>query len=166
MGRDEEFAEYVGARWPRLVRTAVLLGCSPAEAEDVVQSALLRCLLHWSKVLAADDRDAYVHRVLINTFTSARRRRWTRESPVARLPEEVSADPTVSVDLSDAVLRSLGRLNAEQRATVVLRYYSQLTEHQTADILGIAVGTVKSRVARALVILADDPDLNALRGAR
>jgi DNA-directed RNA polymerase specialized sigma24 family protein len=77
VGVEDEFSEYVAARWPRLVRSAVLLGCSAAEAEDVVQTALTRCLVSWSRVQRADDRDAYVHRVLINTFTSARRRRWT-----------------------------------------------------------------------------------------
>ena len=59
----DEFTEYVTARWPTLVRSAVLLGCTPSEAEDLVQSALERCLLKWNRVRAAEDRDAYVHRV-------------------------------------------------------------------------------------------------------
>lgn len=87
MSRNEDFGEFVGARWSRLIRSAVLLGCSPAEAEDVVQATLVRCLVHWRKVERADDRDAYVHRVLVNTFISSRRRLWTREQATSVIPE-------------------------------------------------------------------------------
>ncbi len=162
---QDDFTAYVGAHWPRLVRSAVLLGCSPTEAEDVVQSALERCLLHWRRVVAASDRDAYVHRVLINTFTSARRRRWTGERPTADVPDDAVTDQTPDVDDADAVMRALGRLSADQRAAVVLRYYVDLGEHQMATVLGVAPGTVKSRLARALEVLAEDPALGELRGA-
>ncbi|MBB6629393.1 SigE family RNA polymerase sigma factor [Nocardioides sp. KIGAM211] len=165
-GRDAEFSEYVAARWPRLVRSAVLLGCSPVEAEDVVQVALTRCLVSWSRVRRADDRDAYVHRVLINTFTSTRRRHWTREHPVADVPDRQHVDDTAAYDDADAVSRSLKRLTPEHRTVVVLRYYSHLTERQMATVLGIRPGTVKSRLSRAMRLLADDPQLSDLRGAR
>ncbi|HEY2879144.1 SigE family RNA polymerase sigma factor [Nocardioides sp.] len=165
MDVEEEFTSYVAARWARLVRSAVLLGCSPAEAEDVVQSALERCLLHWRRVTAAHDRDAYVHRVLINTFTSSRRRRWTGERSTDPLPDRVVDDETTSVDDADAVMRALDRLTADQRAAVVLRYYTHLGEQQMATVLGVARGTVKSRLARALEVLAEDPALAELRGA-
>lgn len=164
-GNNAEFSEYVAARWPRLVRSAVLLGCSPAEAEDVVQAALTRCLVNWSKVRRADDRDAYVHRVLINTFTSGRRRQWTRERPVAEVPDLQHEDDTTTYDNADAISRSLQQLTPEQRAAVVLRYYAHLTEQQMAAVLGVAPGTVKSRLSRALKLLADDPHLSDLRGA-
>lgn len=166
MSRDEEFGELVAARWPRLVRAAVLLGCSSAEAEDVVQTALERCLLSWSYVEQAADRDAYVHRVLINTFTSSRRRRWTGERPMAQPPDRCMADETERVDDTDAVLRALDRLPHDQRTAVVLRYYAHLTEQQMASALGIAPGTVKSRLSRALRSLAADPTLDELRGTR
>ncbi|MFN7150113.1 MAG: SigE family RNA polymerase sigma factor [Microthrixaceae bacterium] len=164
MSRNDEFSEYVAARWSRLVRAAVLLGCSPAEAEDVVQAALMRCLVHWRKVERADDRDAYVHRILVNTFTSSRRRRWTGEQATSHVPETPSPDHTVAIDTTDAVLRSLSRLNRDQRTVVVLRYYGYLSEQQMADTLGVATGTVKSRLSRALKVLADDSDLAELRG--
>ena len=164
MSRNDEFSEYVAATWPRLVRSAVLLGCSPAEAEDVVQMALMRCLVHWRKVEWADDRDAYVHRILVNTFTSSRRRRWTREHATADMPEAPRIDHTVAVDTADAVLRSLDRLNHDQRTAVVLRYYAHLSEQQMAAVLGVATGTVKSRLSRALKVLAEDPHLAELRG--
>ncbi|NEA31440.1 SigE family RNA polymerase sigma factor [Streptomyces sp. SID13031] len=164
MSGDEDFSDYVAARWPSLVRAAVLLGCSLPEAEDLVQTTLERCLLKWDKVRVAEDRNAYVHRVLINQFISARRRRWTGEKPAAVLPDQPSLDQTIGIDDSDAVMRALDRLTREQRAAVVLRYYAHLSEQQMASVLGIASGTVKSRLARALKTLAQDPDLAELRG--
>ncbi len=164
MRHEDEFTEYVAARWPRLVRTAVLLGCTPSEAEDVVQTALVQCLRHWSRVRRADDTDAYVHRVLVNTFTSARRRRWTGERPTDRVPDSGVEDATARVELSDALDRSLGRLTSDQRAAVVLRYYAHLDEAAMASVLRVAPGTVKSRLSRAMKVLADDPSLADLRG--
>ncbi len=166
MSRNTDFSEYVAACWPRLVRSAVLLGCSEPEAEDLVQTALERCLIHWRKVEKADDRDAYIHRVLINTFTSSRRRRWTTEKVVATLPDQAGPDETAAVDQTDAVLRCLDRLARDQRTAIVLRYYTHLSEQQMAEVLGVATGTVKSRLSRALNALADDPSLEALRGKR
>ena len=156
---DTEFDEYVAARWPRLVRAAVLLGCSHHEAEDIVQSTLTRCLVKWSQVRRAKDRDAYVNRILVNTLIDSRRRRWTAEKPSDRVPDDSAPDGQVEVDLRDAVDRSLARLNADQRVAVVLRYYLNLTEQQMATVLGVAPGTVKSRLSRALQALAADPDL-------
>ncbi|MEU4293989.1 SigE family RNA polymerase sigma factor [Kribbella sp. NPDC026596] len=159
----DDFSEYVAARWPTLVRSAVLLGCSHPEAEDLVQTALERCLVKWNKVRAADDRDAYVHRVLINSFLSARRRRWHGERPSAVLPESSASDQTAGVDETDAVMRALDRLPTDQRTAVVLRYYAHLSEQQMASALGIATGTVKSRLSRAVKALAQDPNLAELR---
>ena len=166
MSRDDEFTEFVTARWSRLVRTAVLLGCSPAEAEDITQAALERCLAKWGTVQRASDRDAYVHRVLINTFTSARRRYWTRERPTAALPEGAVVDHAPGVEEADAVTRALAQLSDDQRTAVVLRYYVHLSEQQMATALGVAPGTVKSRLARALKILSHDQNLQELRGIR
>lgn len=164
MDAGGDFSQYVAVRWPRLVRSAVLLGCSHAEAEDVVQTALAKCLVQWSRVKQAGNIDAYVHRVLINTFISSRRRRWMGERPTAVLPETAAADETSRVDVTDAVLRVLDRLSRHQRTAIVLRYYAQMSEHQMAEILGVAPGTIKSRLSRALKVLADDPDMVELRG--
>jgi RNA polymerase sigma-70 factor (sigma-E family) len=163
---EDDFSEYVAYRWPRLVRSAVLLGCTKAEAEDVVQTTFERCLVKWRKVQRADDRDAYIHRMLINTFTSSRRRRWTGEQPTAQLPDQPGADETTGIDDADVVVRALGRLSDDQRAVLVLRYYAHLSEQQTAAVLGVATGTVKSRMSRALGRLAQDPTLAELRGTR
>lgn len=151
----EEFAAYMSARWPALVRTAVLLGCSPHDAEDIAQTALARCYMSWSKVARADDREAYVYRVLVNAYNDSRRRRWWGERPTAVMPEPAtSAEPAEAVDRSDAVDRALRDLDDSQRAVVVLRFYADLTEAETAAALGLPVGTVKSRQSRALRQLA------------
>lgn len=166
MSEDDDFSQYVAARWPRLVRSAVLMGCTPVEAEDLTQATLERCLLKWSRVQRAQDRDAYVHRILINTFSASRRRRWTGEQPTEHLPDRHEDDETGRIDDADAMVRALRRLSADQRCVVVLRYYAHLSEHQTASALGIAPGTVKSRLSRALKTLGQDPSLIELRGSR
>lgn len=159
-----DFESFVHLRWARLVRAARLLGCSAAEAEDVAQAALARCWRHWRRVRTADDPDAYVHRVLVNTWHSSRRRRWWGERPAEHLPESGTPDNTEAYDRVDAVVRSLSRLPEAQREAVVLRYYAGLSERQLAAALGVAPGTVKSRLSRALTTLAEDPGLAEMRG--
>ena len=167
--RNTEFGEYVAARWPRLVRAAVLLGCSPHEAEDVTQTALTRCLVKWAQVRRADDRDAYVYRVLVHTFTDSRRRRWTGEKPTEVLPDRAdltTSDETEQVLQRDALERAMVHLTDEQRVAVVLRYYLNLTEVQMAETLRVAPGTVKSRLSRALAAMAVDPVLTDTQTGR
>jgi RNA polymerase sigma-70 factor (sigma-E family) len=163
MARDEDFTDYMSSRWSTLVRSAVLLGCAQPDAEDVVQTTLARCYAAWPKVSRADNRDAYVYRMLVNALTDSRRRRWWGERPTAALPESVDpADPLADVDTADAVERALSGLSSEQRAVIVLRFYAHLTERETADALGVAPGTVKSRTARALASLAVNDHLTNL----
>lgn len=83
MDADGDFSGYVSARWSTLVRSAVLLGCTVDEAHDLTQTTLLRCYTAWSKVCKADDRDAYVYWVLLNSYRDSRRRRWWGEQPTA-----------------------------------------------------------------------------------
>lgn len=157
---DAEYDDYVLARWPALVRSAVGLGCDPEEARDLVQTALLRCYVAWRKVRKARDRDAYVYTILLNCFRDSRRRQWWGEVPTADLPDRGSTDPMVDADLADAVRRALADLDEGQRAVVVLRYFAHLSEAQTAAVLGIQPGTVKSRLSRALARLAVHPQLS------
>jgi DNA-directed RNA polymerase specialized sigma24 family protein len=160
----EDFSAFVAARWPRLVRSAMLLGCSRAGAEDLVQTTLERCLLNWRKAQHADDPT----RTCIGS-SSARSRRHVGGAGQGRIrqpspPEHLGSDETGRVDPTDAVLRALQRLLHDQRAAVVLRYYAHLTEQQMASVFGVATGTVKSRLSRALNALADDPSMAELRG--
>lgn len=162
-GRDGEFSEYVGRCWLRLVRTALLLGCAPAQAEDVVQSALLRCYVNWGRVRRADYPDAYVYRVLLNTISDARRRRWSGERPVANPVAVADAvDPSDDWALTQDIERALSRLSSDQRTVVVLRYFLNLSEDQMAGVLDVAAGTVKSRLSRAVKALAADPSITEL----
>jgi RNA polymerase sigma factor (sigma-70 family) len=112
----------IGARWRTLVRAAVRLGCARHDAADVVQTALARCDVGWSKVSRADNRDAYVYRTLVNALRYSQRRHWWRERPARSLPDVTRPDDTTRVALADAVERALDELTAEQRAVVVLRY--------------------------------------------
>lgn len=156
------FEQYVAARWSRLVRSAVLLGADPHSAEDVVQTALAKTYFSWDKVTRAVDPDAYVHRVLINSLIDSRRRRWWGERPTETFPEVALNDEAAAVGDRDALRTALLALPLTQRQVVVLRYFADLTESQTATVLGVAAGTVKSRTSRALVALESDPTLREL----
>ena len=167
MGADEDFEAYVSARWATMVRTGILLGCEPHEAEDLAQTALMRCFASWDRVRQARDRDAYVYRVLVNCLADNRRRRWRAERPTAAVPEQAAErDETADVDMAEAVGRALARLGPDGRAVVVLRFYVHLGQDQTAQALGIPTGTVKSRLSRALAQLADDGTLAEHRQRR
>lgn len=148
------------ARWHTVVRSAVLLGCGEHEAEDLAQATFMRCYTKWDKVSRSDNRDAYVARMLLNGFRESRRRRWWQERPTEHLPEARVDDGAAAHAESDALDRALARLTPALREVVVLRYYTRLSERDTAQTLGIAPGTVKSRLSRALAQLSTDTDIN------
>lgn len=162
MREDDEFAEYAGARWRALVHAGLGLGCSLADAEDLAQDTLVVVHRKWAKVRAAQHPDAYVSTILLNRFRSSRRRLWWNEHPTERLPDGAWSDDTTHVPVRDAVARALGALTAKHREVVVLRYFLDLTEAETAQVLGIPLGTVKSRHARALTALAESGGLQDL----
>ena len=160
---EDDYRAFVDARYTRLVRSAILFGCREQDAEDAVQDALIRCYSAWGRVSAADDRDAYVYRVLVNGITRGRRRKWRGEVPHQDLPEPPPTDdPAATVSLSQSIRASLERLGPEQRQVLVLRYFADLTEAQIATVLGIAPGTVKSRASRAIAALSEDESLGDL----
>jgi RNA polymerase sigma-70 factor (sigma-E family) len=147
----QTFEEYVAVRGPALWRSAWLLTGDAQRAEDLVQTALVKCWPHWDRIARDGAVDGYVRRALVTTYTDWRRRRWTGEVPTEGLPELVVSDTDLAV--RQDVLAALARLPRGQRAVVVLRFYDDLTETQTAAALGISVGTVKSQTARALSAL-------------
>lgn len=164
---EAAYAEFVGTHWRSMVRAAVFLGASPHEAEDLSQTALLRCYTAWAKVTAADDREAYVYRILLNCLRDARRSRWWKGRVDHEVDHEESsqvADSSEAIAVADAVHRALAGLSKPNREVVVLRYFVQLTEAQTAATLGISPGTVKSRLSRSLARLAADRHLIDLSG--
>lgn len=157
---EDDFADYAREAWGSLVRSAVFLGCGLHEAEDLAQTTLVRCYTAWPSVVAADNRAAYVYRMLLNCLRDSKRRRWWGERPTERLPQERSGpDAITGVDTTDAVHRALAGLGKPQRDVVVLRYFAGLSEAETAEALGVPAGTVKSRLSRALAALAGDDHL-------
>ena len=162
MGRefDDEFAEFV-TRWsPALLRVAFLLTSDRGEAEDLLQTALAKTYLSWDRIRDREAVDGYVRRVMVNTQTSWWRRRKVDERPTDELPEPGGGrDSTADLDLHDALWSALATLPKRQRAMVVLRYYEDLSEAETAQVMGVSVGTVKSTTSRALAKLREDSSL-------
>jgi RNA polymerase sigma-70 factor (sigma-E family) len=152
------FEAYVVGRSPALLRTAYLLTGNRADAEDLLQTALAKTYLAWDRIREREALDAYVRRVLVTTQTSFWRRRRP-ESLYDAVPEVPGRDAHADSDLHVALWTALSRLSRTQRAVVVLRFYEDLTEVETARVLGVAVGTVKSTASRALAALRLDPTL-------
>ena len=150
------FDSFVAARGPVLLRTAFLLTGDRQLAEDLVQTALGKSWPRWSS-MESGRHEAYVRRVMLTTYIAWWRRRWNAEYPTAELPEH--ADAEQDVDRRRDLLAALGSLPRGQRAVIVLRYFEDLTERQTAEMLGCTVGTVKSQGARALSTLRNCAEL-------
>jgi RNA polymerase sigma-70 factor (sigma-E family) len=152
--QDEVFRGFVAARGHALIRTAYLLTGDQQLAEDLVQTALERAVRHWSTIRDVGAAEQYVRRTMYRENISLWRRRRLTELPTLVVPEPrgdgTSTDPA-DRSADRIVLRdALMRLGPRQRTVLVLRYFEDLTEQQTADVLGIAVGTVKSQAHKAL----------------
>jgi RNA polymerase sigma-70 factor (sigma-E family) len=160
------FASYVRARQPVLLRTARSLTANPSDAEDLLQTALTKTYVAWDRIEDHRALDGYVRRALLNTRTSQWRKRKVDEFACDELPEPdvtPAGDPAEQQVLRDAMWHAIMKLPTRQRAMVVLRYYEDLSEAQTAEVLGVSIGTVKSAVSRALGKLRDDPELTPVR---
>ncbi|WP_344448163.1 SigE family RNA polymerase sigma factor [Actinocorallia aurantiaca] len=155
----KEFAEYVIRRGPALLRTARRLTADAAEAEDLLQTALVKTYLAWDRIHDRAALDGYVRRAMVNTQISWWRRRRLEVYPAAEPPDRPVEDCTRRSELRDSLYRALRRLPDRQRATLVLRYYEDLSEAEIAERLGVSVGTVKSTVSRAVARLRGDTDL-------
>lgn len=146
MTAPASFEAFVQARRPALLRTAYLLTGDAHEAEDLVQGALVKAVPRWSRI--EDAPEPYVRRILYHDSVSRWRRHRGRERLVADVPEGAGAEVDDAMRLTLA--EALDRLTPKQRAVLVLRFYEDLTEAQTAVALGIGVGTVKSQTRHAL----------------
>ena len=144
-----------------LLRSAHLL--SPGEAEDLVQDVLVKVLVDAGKVLSADDQVAYARRMLVNAFLSRRRRRSSTEL-VTDTPPDRPAGGSDAVADRDVLRRALAQLPPRQRLAVVLRHYEDLSEQQTAALMGCSTGTVKSLTSRGLAGLRARMADNSLTG--
>ena len=158
--RDVEFAEFFRATWPRLFRTTYAVAGDRLLAEDALQAAFAKAYSQWDRVQSAQHPVAYVRRMAINEVLGVLRRPWfraERSTDVLELrPLPSTEDHTVG---RDALWRAVCSLPPRQRAVVVLRYYEDLSEAETALVMGVSVGTVKSATSRALAKLRDTSGL-------
>jgi len=149
MGDDEGFRTFVIARSPALLRTGYLLLGDRALAEDLLQTALAKAYRHWGRVTAAGSPEAYVRRIMVNE-----RRTWWHRNPgrelVGAIPDRAGPDESSALAERDAVWRAVLALPPRTRAVLVLRYWEDLSEAETAATLGCSVGTVKSQASRGL----------------
>ena len=157
MGDRVDFEDFVTARSPRLLRVAFLLTRDRATAEDLLQTTLAKAWFVWHRV--DGDPEPYVRKIMVTTFTSWRRRRWTREDSTAEVPDYPIAGGMDAVEDRHGLWPALGRLPPRQRAVLVLRFFEDLTEAQVALALGVSVGTVKSQTNKGLARLRADTRL-------
>jgi RNA polymerase sigma-70 factor (sigma-E family) len=160
------FRDYVAARQRALLRTARMLTGNQHTAEDLVQATLERVWPRWSRVVRDGEPDAYVRRVLVNTYSTWWRRKWRGETPTSELPDVAAPDAFAEADLADALRRLLPALTPRQKAVVVLRFYEDLSEAATAEALGCSVGTVKSQTSKALARLRLSADPRVTEAGR
>ena len=166
MSDDEaEFRDFVLRRWPVLVRYAYLLTGDPMQAEDLVQTALEKCWRRWRRIVA-DNPEAYVRTAVARGAVSRFRMlgRRVAEAPLDGVDTGAPDGAQARAD-HDLVWAELGALPPRMRAIVVLRVYEDLTVDETASLLGVSPGTVKSTLSRALDRLRTSPALRELVGA-
>lgn len=150
---DAAFAWFVASSHRPLLRSAYLLVADRGQAEDLVQETLFRTYLAWHRLRAREAALAYARTTLVRLAARRARRRWRGEVPDA--DAGLGAPPAMSrdVDLALDVRAALTRLPWGQRVVLVLRYFDDLSEAQTAAVLGCSLGTVKSRAGRGLQAL-------------
>lgn len=156
-GVEAEFAAFVAARTPALLRTAYLLTGDQHAAEDLVQSALARAHRSWRRLHHTGNAEAYTRRIMYHLQVSWWRRRRVGETLAGEVPEPraARADHATDISLRITLRAALAKLTTKQRAVLVLRYFEDLGEAEVAQILGVSVGTVKSQTARALARLRE-----------
>lgn len=152
-GDQQGFEEFVRGRSTALLRTAFLLTGDRGHAEDLLQGVLERVARKWSTI--HDAPEAYVRRALANAATNRWRRRGVVEVELADVHPVSQRSPEQDVAVRDELIRGLMQLPARQRAVLVLRFFDDLSEADTARALGCSVGTVKSQASRGLARLRD-----------
>jgi RNA polymerase sigma-70 factor (sigma-E family) len=151
---DVDFSAFVEASARRLLRGAYLITGDLAEAEDLLQSALERAYRRWPSIRQKDVPEAYVRKIIVTAAIDAGRRRKLASTPLDE--DQLPGLPDAAVEslpARAALLSCVRSLPPGQRAVLVLRYFDDLTEAETARVLGCSVGTVKSQHARAMARL-------------
>jgi RNA polymerase sigma-70 factor (sigma-E family) len=150
---DERFRLFVRDQWVPLTRTAYLLTGDRGTAEDLVQSALEKTHRRWGRI---EFPEVYVRRVMVNTATSWWRRRRPIEVPLLTSDTAPTPDAYVRVEQRQQLLVALRQLPPRTQAVLVLRYFEDLSEADTARVLGCSIGSVKSQASRGLARLRVD----------
>ncbi|PVG82016.1 SigE family RNA polymerase sigma factor [Nocardioides gansuensis] len=153
MTTEQDFVDFVAARWQSLYRLAYLLTASPTAAEDMLQTTLEKAYVSWARISRMEHPEAYVRRMLANAVVSSSRRAWLREVLSDPMPEAAGESVEVGVVDRSLLWPLVCALPVRQRAVIVLRYYEDLTEVQIAEVLGCAPGTVKSQASAAMKAL-------------
>ena len=148
---DEEFREFMRGRWAATVRLAYGLTGDAWQAEDVAQDAFARAYASWGRVSRAGDPQAYVRRIVINEYRRRFRKQRVAEELPGVLPDAGTVPP--GPEERSALLDALRSLGPRQRAVIVLRYWMDLSEAETAAALNCSRGTVKSQASRGLAAL-------------
>ena len=151
--RDDEFTDFVADHGARLLRTACLVTGDPHLGEDLVQTALAKAYGSWGKVREADHPAAYVRRLMINAHLSWLRRLTNTERAVETFPELGGGDIQSAHAETDEMRRALMTLSPRVRTAVVLRYFDDLSEADTATLMGCSRSTVNNHVTRGLAAL-------------
>ena len=151
---DGDFSAYVVARWPGLVRTLVLLGCTFAQAELVATDALVRCQRSWASDRDADDIDAHVHQVMMERLGKLRRRGRLADVPDVPEPplllDPTAADPNQRAAMRRALDEALAELPDQERVVLVLRFVAELRDDQVAEVLDLDRDEVLRRLDSGL----------------
>lgn len=161
------FAEFVAARSGALHRAAYLMVGDVGLAQDLVQESLTKTYVAWPRLRNPHAAEAYTRKVITTTaITWFRKLSWNAERVTATVPETAADGHADGLVARQALLAALAKLPPRQRAVIVLRYYEDLSERQTAELLGCAVGTVKSQASAGLVrlrdLMGDDLDIDDL----
>jgi RNA polymerase sigma-70 factor (sigma-E family) len=160
-GAEDDFASFVARRSTALLRTAYLLTGDRGHAEDLLQTALIKTHRHWHRITDREDPTAFVRRVLVTTHAGWRRRMRFAEFVSATPLLGGAEDPGLDLGDRDRVATALAQLPPRMRAVLVLRYFEDLSEAGTAEVLGCSVNTVKTHTTRGLarlrVLLAEAP---------
>ncbi|MFF9350330.1 SigE family RNA polymerase sigma factor [Streptomyces sp. NPDC014734] len=155
-GEVLEFEEYVRTRQDALLRSARRLVPDPVDAQDLLQTALVRTYGRWDGIADKSLADAYLRRVMINTRTEWWRARKLDEVPTEQLPDASVEDGSEQRADRALLMDVLGVLAPKQRSVVVLRHWEQMSTEETAAALGMSAGTVKSTLHRALARLRQE----------
>lgn len=152
---EQEFREFVTARWHTLVRSAYLITGDHGNAEDLVQAALEKVHRRWGRIQNRDAPEIYVRRAMVNQAISWRRKRRIHEVALSPAHETAAPDDYAAYESRDALWKAMATLPPRTRVVLILRYFDDLSEQEAARVMDCSVGSVKSQTSRGLARLRE-----------